>query len=117
MTKLKINMVSQMMKVVGEEGTSLDDFQVFLKSDFLDNVYLQQNGFDEVDAATDAERQKYSFSKVAAVLEKEFTFLDKDKARQFFYEIRHMFIDWNYQKWGSEEFKQQEKGIDEALGR
>ncbi|MFH1310521.1 MAG: V-type ATP synthase subunit A, partial [Candidatus Omnitrophota bacterium] len=44
--------VSQMMKVVGEEGTSLEDFVIFLKSDFFDNVYLQQNGFDKVDAAT-----------------------------------------------------------------
>jgi len=48
-----------MMKVVGEEGTSIEDFIVYLKSEFLDGVYLQQNGFDEVDAATDLKRQEY----------------------------------------------------------
>ena len=107
--------VSQMMKVVGEEGTSLDDFVVYLKSEFLDNVYLQQNGFDEVDAATIADRQKYVFAKVVDILKKEFSFRDKKEARDFFYNLRHRFIDWNYKEWESEEFKQQEKEVDELL--
>ena len=41
-----------MMKVVGEEGTSLEDFVVYLKSEFLDAVYLQQDAYDDVDGAT-----------------------------------------------------------------
>lgn len=107
--------VSQMMKVVGEEGTSLEDFTVYLKSDFLDNVYLQQNGFDEVDAATTAERQKYVFSKVVEILKKDFSFNEKKDARDFFYNLRHAFIDWNYKKWGSDEFKKQEQALDSLL--
>jgi V/A-type H+-transporting ATPase subunit A len=107
--------VSQMMKVVGEEGTSTGDFVVYLKSQFLDEVYLQQNGFDEVDAATKEDRQKYVFAKVVGVLRKEFSFKDKKEARNFFYNLRHRFIDWNYREWGSEDFKRQEKKIDELL--
>lgn len=107
--------VSQMMKVVGEEGTSLDDFIVYLKGEFLDSVYLQQNGFDEVDAATTAERQQYVFSKVIEVLRKEFHFQDKAGARDFFYNLRHGFIDWNYKEWGSDEFKKEEAGINKLL--
>ncbi|HPW47648.1 MAG TPA: V-type ATP synthase subunit A, partial [Rectinema sp.] len=38
--------ISAMMKVVGEEGTSLEDYVIYLKSEFLDAVYLQQNSFD-----------------------------------------------------------------------
>ena len=34
------NEVGQMMKVVGEEGTSIDDFVIYLKSEYLDAVYL-----------------------------------------------------------------------------
>jgi vacuolar-type H+-ATPase catalytic subunit A/Vma1 len=37
------NEVNQMMKVVGEEGTSIDDFVVYLKAEYLDAVYLQQD--------------------------------------------------------------------------
>ncbi|MFC1480006.1 V-type ATP synthase subunit A [Candidatus Omnitrophota bacterium] len=107
--------VGQMMKVVGEEGTSTEDFVVYLKSDFLDSVYLQQNGFDAVDASTARDRQKYVFSKIVEVLRKEFSFKDKPAARDFFYNLRHYFIDWNYKKWESEEFKKQEKEINKLL--
>ena len=54
--------VNQMMKVVGEEGTSLPDFTDYLKGEFFDFVYLQQNAFDKVDEATDEDRQKYIFT-------------------------------------------------------
>ncbi|MGB3242015.1 MAG: V-type ATP synthase subunit A [Candidatus Omnitrophota bacterium] len=107
--------VSQMMKVVGEEGTSLEDFVIYLKSDFIDNVYLQQNGFDVVDASTTEDRQKYVFSKVCEILRKDFSFGNKTKARDFFYNLRHRFIDWNYKKWESGEFKKHEKEINSLL--
>lgn len=109
--------VHQMMKVVGEEGTSLEDFIIYLKSEFLDSAYLQQNGFDEVDAATTEERQKYVFERVVKVLRKDFSFRDKEQARNFFYNLRHNFIDWNYKKWQSEEFKNKEKEIIALLER
>jgi V/A-type H+-transporting ATPase subunit A len=56
------NEVNQMMKVVGEEGTSMDDFVSYLKAEYLDAVYLQQDAYHEVDAATPAERQQYVFA-------------------------------------------------------
>jgi len=102
-----------MMKVIGEEGTSLDDFIVYLKSDFLDSVYLQQNGFDEVDAVTKEERQKYVFSKVVDILKKDMPFKDKAEARTFFYNLRHTFIDWNYKEWEKEVDKVLESGVKE----
>jgi V/A-type H+-transporting ATPase subunit A len=111
----KGNEVGQMMKVVGEEGTSLEDFVIHLKSEFLDNVYLQQNGFDEVDAATSADRQKYVFAKAVEILRKGFPFKDKGEARDFFYNLRHKFIDWNYRQWESDAFKKQEKEINKLL--
>ena len=47
--------VNNMMKVVGEEGTSIDDFVIYLKSEYLDAVYLQQDAYNEIDAACSAE--------------------------------------------------------------
>ena len=107
--------VGQMMMVVGEEGTSIDDFILYLKSEFLDAVYLQQNGFDKVDAASNAERQQYVFKKVHKVLMHEFSFKTKDETREFFYKLRQNFIDWNYLELDSNEFAKQEKVIDEML--
>ena len=107
--------VNQMMKVIGEEGTSLDDFVVYLKSEFLDYVYLQQNTFDDVDGATGAERQRYMFDRISKVLEGSFTLPDKDTARRYFLELRQMFMDLNYLPMDSEEFKRQEAGIEAKI--
>lgn len=100
-----------MMLVVGEEGTSLDDFQIYLKSEFLDAVYLQQNSFDPIDGASSPERQKYVFQRVSQVLNTNFQFADKDDARTFFNRLRQAFIDWNYIDMTKEQFKEQEKVI------
>ena len=105
------NEINQMMKVVGEEGTHIGDFVIYLKSEFLDFVYLQQNTFDEVDAACSAERQRYVFRKVVGVLNDEFKFDDKDTARRFFLELRQMFTDWNYSPFNSDKFKNGEEAI------
>ena len=107
--------VNQMMKVIGQEGTSLDDFVVYLKSEFLDYVYLQQNTFDAVDGATGAERQRYMFDRISKVLEGSFTLPDKDTARRYFLELRQMFMDLNYLPMDSEEFKRQEAGIEAKI--
>ena len=108
--------VRQMMKVVGEEGISIEDFIIYLKAEFLDSVYLQQNGFDDIDAATNLKRQKYVFDKVSLVLGQEFSFEHKEKARKDFHNLRQLFINWNYKEFGKEDFKKQEKAIDDFLG-
>ena len=107
--------VHQMMTVVGEEGTSLDDYVVYLKSEFLDNVYLQQNSFDEVDGKSSVQRQKYVFDKVLRILEADFDFGDKKEARDFFNKLRSIFIDWNYVDLEDDEFQKQEDEIDKYL--
>lgn len=107
----KGNEVNQMMKVLGEEGTSLDDFVVYLKAEFLDHVYLQQNAFDEVDGATAKERQVYVFDAVMEILQTAFHFTDKDHARRFFQSLRQAYMDWNYRPWGSDAFAEGEGKI------
>ncbi|MBR1952238.1 MAG: V-type ATP synthase subunit A [Lentisphaeria bacterium] len=107
--------VNQMMKVIGEEGTAMEDFIVYLKSEFLDYVFLQQNTFDPVDASTNADRQRYVFDKVCSVLERKFPFEDKEVARRWFLELRQLFLDWNYIARNDAEFEQQENAIDSKL--
>lgn len=109
------NEVNQMMKVVGEEGTPVNDFVTYLKSEFIDNVYLQQNTFDKVDSACGAERQKYVFDKLLGIIEKDFNFADKDQARTYFQRLRQQFIDWNYTPWDSISFRDAEAAIDKML--
>jgi len=98
------NNVAQMMKVVGEEGTSTPDFLTYLKAELLDAVYLQQNAFSEVDAATPADRQREMFGVVEKAMLAEYPFTDKAVARKFFQSITQAFIDWNQTSAESPEF-------------
>ncbi|HEX9972060.1 MAG TPA: V-type ATP synthase subunit A [bacterium] len=109
------NEVNQMMMVVGEEGTSMDDFVLYLKSEFLDSVYLQQNAFDPVDAASNRERQKHVFNVVRKILNTDFRLDTKEEARTIFYRLRQIFIDWNYIDMKSTEFKTQEDEINKLI--
>ena len=114
----KGNEVGQMMKVVGEEGTSLADFTTYLKAEFLDAVYLQQNAFSESDATTPVERQQIMFDAVEKVLLSNYRFEDKDSTRKFFMDLQQTFIDWNDKPRNSPEFETQKaaliRKIDEA---
>ena len=96
-----------MMKVIGEEGTAMEDFIVYLKSEFLDYTYLQQNTFDAVDGATPAARQQQMFNDVHRVLKTAFHFDDKETARKFFLDLRQLFIDRNYMNLDSAEYRDQ----------
>ena len=100
-----------MMKVVGEEGTSLADFTTYLKAEFLDAVYLQQNAFSESDASTPVERQKIMFNVVEQVLQASFSIEEKDALRSFFMDLQQAFIDWNDKQMGSPEFAQQKDAL------
>ncbi|BDC96061.1 V-type ATP synthase subunit A [Treponema saccharophilum] len=105
--------VGSMMKVVGEEGTSLDDYLVYLKEEMLDAVYFQQNSFDAIDANATVERQMYDLDKLLRILGSDFAVSDKEEARTYFNQLRQKFIDWNYTEFQSDGFKKLEKEIDD----
>ena len=91
--------IHQMMTVVGEEGTPIDDYTIMLKAEFFDSAYLQQNAFDNVDAATSIDRQRFVFDKILEVIETDFDFENKDDARHSLKKISSLFINWNYAPW------------------
>ncbi len=106
------NEINSMMKVVGEEGTSLEDYIIYLKSEVLDSVYLQQNSFDLVESNCGTLRQRYVTDKLVYVLGSDYALDNKDSARDFFNRIRQRFIDWNYTEFESDAFKKAEGEID-----
>ena len=104
--------ISSMMKVIGEEGTTLEDYITYLKAEMLDAVYLQQNSFDLIDANSGILRQRYVTDKLIFILGSEYAITNKDDARVFVNRMRQKFIDWNYTEFESEAFKQAEAEID-----
>jgi V/A-type H+-transporting ATPase subunit A len=103
------------MKVVGEEGTSIDDYILYRKSEFLDTVYLQQDSFDPVDASVSVERQQYIFRLMFEIISARLDLASKEEARQFFNGLSQLFRDWNGAEWQADDFKKLEQSIRKQL--
>lgn len=105
------NEVNQMMKVVGEEGTSVDDYIIYQKGELIDAAYLQQNSFDPVDYAAPPERQQDMFDVLYDILMSSFALETKSDVRVFFNEIRQAFLDWNGIAAGSSAYEEGRKKL------
>ena len=100
--------INQMMKVIGEEGPSAEDYILYQKGELLDAVYLQQNSFDPIDAACEPERQAHEFNVLYDVLTRDYALSDKKEIRAFFNQVRQEFLDWHGTVYGTPEFAVQE---------
>ncbi len=107
--------VDQMMKVVGEEGTAISDYVTYLKAEYLDAAYLQQDAFHEVDAASGAGRQRHVFSRLSKVLRTPLDFPDKDAARRFFQELTQLTKEWNLVRMDDPTFERLEARLVEKV--
>ena len=107
--------VNQMMKVVGEEGTSINDYVIYQMGELLDSCYLQQNSFDPIDTSVSPERQRHVFAKLHRLMNMPLTFETKSEVRRVFNNLRQLLLDWNNTPWESEEFNAAEAALDEAF--
>ena len=103
--------INRMMKVVGEEGVSAEDYVTYQKGELLDAAYLQQDSFDPIDAACGPERQRREFAVMYDILTRDYPWEDKGEIRAFFNKLRQALLDWHTTEFGSERFEEQEKRI------
>ena len=100
-----------MMKVVGEEGTTLEDYIIYQKGEFVDSCYFQQNSFDPVAATVTIVRQKHVFAILKEILLADYQLKDKREARNFFNQLRQRFLDWNGTPENTPQYEEGEKEI------
>ncbi|SPN73255.1 V-type sodium ATPase catalytic subunit A,V-type ATP synthase subunit A,F0F1-type ATP synthase, beta subunit,ATP synthase archaeal, A subunit,ATP synthase alpha/beta family, nucleotide-binding domain [Chlamydia serpentis] len=103
--------IGKRMEVVGEEGISMEDIEIYLKSELYDFCYLQQNAFDPVDCYCPFERQIELFSLISRIFEAKFIFDGPDDARSFFLELQSKIKTLNGLKFLSEEYEESKEVI------
>ncbi|WP_415892664.1 V-type ATP synthase subunit A [Neptuniibacter sp. PT8_73] len=97
--------IQQMMQVTGEEGVTLQDYILFHKSICLDQVYLQQDAFDDVDISAPIERQKALFTLLRTALTSTHEFKDKVEVRDYFVTLTGLFRNLNYSRTNSPDYR------------
>ena len=97
--------IAKRMEVVGQEGTAMDDFIIYLKSELYEVCYLQQNAFDKIDRYTPLERQIELFSLIVSIFDFDFNFNSHDEARDYFLNLQNEIKNMNYLEFHSDEYK------------
>lgn len=100
------NEIAKRMEVVGEEGISMVDMILYLKSELYDASYLQQNAFDKEDAYCPLKRQLELFKLINLIFDREFKFQTHDKAREFFLNLQNTIKNMNFMPFKSEQYNQ-----------
>jgi len=87
--------IGDQMKVVGEEDLTLEDFISFLKSEFFDSTFLQQNAFDPYDSNPSIGRTAILLKEIKKIVFFDFSFKDKAEARDKLFKFTSLFKELN----------------------
>ncbi len=107
--------IRKRMEVIGEEGITLQDMIVYLKSELYEFSYLQQNAFDKEDAYCPLERQISLFSMINTIFDADFRFDGHDTARSFFLNLQHEIKNMNFMPFKSERYESSFIAIKEKI--
>jgi V/A-type H+-transporting ATPase subunit A len=96
--------IGRRMEVVGKEGTSMDDFIIYLKAELFSFAYLQQNAFDKEDVYCSLDQQQEQFRLVNEIFDQEFTFDSADDAKEFFLGLQNNLRNLNFIPFNTERY-------------
>ena len=95
---------AEQINILGDDGVPMSYHVNFWKSELIDFVILQQDGFDPVDSLCPMERQRFMLDLVLSICDKEFEFEDYEKCRGFFSSLINELRQMNYSEFKSDKF-------------
>ncbi len=95
---------NEQINILGDDGVPMSYHEQFWKSELVDFVILQQDAFDPVDSVTPMDRQRYMLELVLGICDREFTFDDYEKCRDYFKELINLLRQMNYSEFKSDNF-------------
>lgn len=105
----------EQINILGDDGVPVEYHVRYWKSEVLDFVILQQDGFDKIDQSTPIERQKYMLEKVLDICRKEFRFESFEEVNPYFKKMINLFRQMNYSEFQSRKFSDFEKELETLL--
>ena len=94
----------EQINILGDDGVPMSYHILFWKSELVDFIILQQDGFDPVDSLCPMERQRYMLDFVLSICDRDFQFQDYEACREVFKNIINDLKQMNYSEFKSEAF-------------
>ena len=112
---LKGKEAKDQINILGDDSVPMDYHTLFNKSEIIDFVILQQDGFDAIDASSSLERQRYMLNKVLGVCETDFEFESYEEVFGYFKKVINIFKQMNYLEFQCDDFNKRESDLEAAI--
>ncbi len=103
----------EQINILGDDGVPIEYHERYWKSEIIDFVILQQDGFDKIDQSTPIERQRFMLDRVLGICKGAFKFESFEEVNPYFKRIINTFKQMNYSEYNSDKFKT----LDADLGK
>jgi len=105
----------EQINILGDDGVPLSYHDKYWKSEMMDRVILQQDGFDAVDSSTPMPRQKFMLELILDICPKDFVFESYDEVMPYFVKLINICKQMNYVEFDSDKFKGYEEELHKAV--
>ena len=103
------------INILGDDGVPMSYHERFWKSELIDFILLQQDGFDPIDCNAPMDRQKYMLELVLDICHREFHFEGYEQCREYFKDMINILRQMNYNEFHSEKFEQYREELNQFL--
>ena len=106
---------NEQINILGDDGVPMSYHVNFWKSELVDFIILQQDGFDPVDSLCPMDRQRYMLDLVLDICKKDFEFGDFEECRNWFKDLINVLKQMNYAEFKSEPFFKYYETVNEMI--
>ena len=107
--------MADQINILGDDGVPMSYHESFWKSELIDFGFLQQDGFDAIDALCPIQRQKYMLDLILSICSRKFEFDGFENCRNYFKTLINLVRQMNYSEFQSEQFHSFRTKIDNLL--
>ncbi|NDP19474.1 MAG: V-type ATP synthase subunit A [Paludibacter sp.] len=97
--------IQEQINILGDDGVPVEYHVTFWKSEVIDFVILQQDGFDEIDSVSPLDRQEFMLNLVMDICNSDFQFKGFVEVMDYFKSLINICKQLNYSEFHSESFE------------
>jgi len=105
----------EQINILGDDGVPLAYHDKYWKSELIDRIILQQDGFDKIDQSTPMERQKYMLELILNICKTDFQFEIFEEVMPYFIKMVNLCKQMNYAEFKSADFSKFETELGSAI--
>ena len=103
--------VAEQINILGDDGVPTEYHITFWKSELLDNAFLMQNVYDDIDRNTPLDRMEYMVRIVMGICRSDFEFEDFNDVATFFRSVINQIKQMNFVEFKSKEFLEYDEKV------